>query len=212
MLRYSHTVWLSARTATRSAQAAPQTPFYYYHIPSKTGVSFPYTVSDLVGAADANIPTFRGVKFTDYQLDDFQIALQHEFTQGASWRVGQKVDMLFGRDEYLLAAVTYGCAGAVGSTYNFNGEMQQKVFSADKNTAARAQLATARFIQAVSSVDVGGAYVWKMVADAIGISMGPARLPYLPPDAKAIETLAKSLTVWCQTTDKDLRPSWCRAM
>jgi N-acetylneuraminate lyase len=51
------TVEALVQTVGRIAAVAPQTPFYYYHIPSLTGVAFP--MNDFVALADAGVPTLR---------------------------------------------------------------------------------------------------------------------------------------------------------
>lgn len=75
----------------RVAQAAPDLPFYYYHIPSMTGVNVP--VNQFLKLAGPRIPNLVGAKFTYEDLNDFQQCLQQE---------NGKYDMLFGRDELFL--------------------------------------------------------------------------------------------------------------
>ena len=89
------------------AAAAPALPFYYYHMPSMTGVSV--KVSTFLRLASRRIPNLAGVKFTFEDLDDFRQGLEIE---------DGRFDMLFGRDELLLSALKLGARGAVGSTYN----------------------------------------------------------------------------------------------
>ena len=202
------------QTVASVAAAAPLTPFYYYHIPMKTGVDF--SVADLVASADSRIPTFRGVKFTCKNLDDMQIALSHKFTQGESWRIGQPPDILYGRDQWLLAATAYGVEGAVGTSYNFNAELQAKVLNAPKDiaTAQRAQLATSTFIKVIVDFDAAhsGFYSWKMAMEMMGYPVGPPRLPYLEPSQEATTALRSMVHGWCKATDEDLRPTWCNVL
>ena len=84
---------LDALVATMKniADAASNTPFYYYHIPSKTGVNF--LMSNFVQLADTKIPNFRGIKFTHYALDDFQLSSDYVFKTGPSWRIGQNYSL-----------------------------------------------------------------------------------------------------------------------
>lgn len=44
------------------AAAAPDTPFYYYHQPGNSGVSFP--MPDFLRAADERIPSLAGLKYS----------------------------------------------------------------------------------------------------------------------------------------------------
>ena len=52
------------------ASAAPALPFYYYNIPSMTGVSFP--VADFLARAADRIPSLVGVKYTHEDLPDYR--------------------------------------------------------------------------------------------------------------------------------------------
>ena len=90
------------------AASAPQTPFYYYDIPSLTGVNYPM-VDFLAQAAD-RIPTLLGIKFTSYDLFSYQLCLRLD--DGA-------FDVLWGADEALLAALSLGGRNAIGTSYNY---------------------------------------------------------------------------------------------
>ena len=199
------------QTVAAIASAAPNTPFYYYHIPMNTQVDFP--VADLVRAADSAIPRFAVSKFTQGPRR-LQMAKSHTFTAGAAWRVGKEPDMLYGRDQWLLGATAYGVEGAVGTTYNFNAEVQQKVLGSDAATARRAQLATSTFIKMLSGFEAAypGVYSWKVAMDLMGMGVGPARLPYVEPTPAARTALHDALAGWCRGTDTELRPSWCGAL
>ena len=52
------------------AAAAPELPFYYYHIPVLTGVTFP--MAEFLEAGAERIPTLAGLKFTDEDLMEFR--------------------------------------------------------------------------------------------------------------------------------------------
>nr|XP_048287049.1 N-acetylneuraminate lyase isoform X2 [Myodes glareolus] len=87
------------------AAAAPALPFYYYHIPSLTGVKI--RAEELLGGIQEKIPTFQGLKFSDTDLLDFgQCVDQNHQRQFA---------LLFGVDEQLLSGLIMGATGAVGS-------------------------------------------------------------------------------------------------
>lgn len=86
------------------AAAAPALPFYYYHIPSLTGVKI--RAEELLNGIQDKIPTFQGLKFSDTDLLDFgQCVDQNHHRQFA---------LLFGVDEQLLSALIMGATGAVG--------------------------------------------------------------------------------------------------
>ncbi|MCX7935226.1 MAG: dihydrodipicolinate synthase family protein, partial [Planctomycetota bacterium] len=114
------------------AAAAPNLPFYYYHIPAMTGVDVP--VAAFLQAAAQSIPNLAGAKFTYENLLDFQLCLRAE---------GGRFDMLFGRDEFLLAGLALGAQGGVGSTYNFAAPLYVEIIAACK----RGDFAAARDLQ-----------------------------------------------------------------
>ncbi|WP_063766191.1 dihydrodipicolinate synthase family protein [Streptosporangium amethystogenes] len=158
----------------RIAGAAPTLPFLYYHIPSMSGVDLPIT--QFVRAAREHIPTFAGVKFTDYRLADFDRCLQ------------ESVRLCFGRDEILLAALALGATEAVGSTYNFAAPLFHRLARAH----ADGDLVTARRLQSLvrQAVDVcetfGGLPALKTAASMLGPELGPCRAPLRPVDRDAL--------------------------
>src|SRR5690606_18902447 len=87
------------------AAAAPNTPFYYYHIPALTGVGM-YMVQ-LLQLGEARIPTLAGIKYTAATIYEYQACLAYG---------DGKFDVLYGYDELLLPALAVGAKGAVGST------------------------------------------------------------------------------------------------
>ena len=89
------------------AAEAPALPFYYYDIPSMTGVSFPIEL--FLVEAPARIPTLAGVKFTNPDLVSYRRSLD---------AAAGRFDLPWGMDEALLAALATGARGGVGSTYN----------------------------------------------------------------------------------------------
>ncbi|XP_070795373.1 N-acetylneuraminate lyase isoform X2 [Pituophis catenifer annectens] len=56
------------------ASQAPNIPFYYYHIPPITGIKF--CAEELLASMKEQIPTFKGVKFSDRDLLDLRQCLQ----------------------------------------------------------------------------------------------------------------------------------------
>ena len=152
----------------RVAAAAPALPFYYYTIPSMTGVAL--SSADFLAAAETRIPNLAGVKFTFENLMDFTRATNHG---------GGKFDILFGRDEILLAGLALGATGAVGSTYNFAAPLYLRVIDAfrrgDLDSARRDQ---ARAIEFIAALDrYGGLVAGKLAMKLIGLDLGPVRLP-----------------------------------
>ncbi len=150
------------------ASAAPSLPFYYYDIPSTTGVLMP--TADVLRRAIKRIPNFAGVKFSNPDLLSLQECIQLE---------GGKYEAMFGVDEYLLAAVVLGATGAVGSTYNYAAPTYHRMLDAlragDLDAACRHQFASAQLVRAL--IDFGGLRAGKAIMAMIGLDCGPVRTP-----------------------------------
>lgn len=155
------------------ARAASGVPFYYYHIPSLSGVRL--DVSALVSAGRERIECFGGVKFTEPDLYAYQRALAA--AEG-------EVDVLWGVDEMLLGALAVGAVGAVGSTYNYMAGTYLKMIDAFEKGELEA--ARERASESVQVVDLlnrwGGMRTGKALMGLQGIDAGPVRLPLLPLD------------------------------
>ena len=161
------------------ASAAPKTPFYYYHIPSFTGVEIDMT--EFLSAMESRCPNFAGVKYSDLKGFVFQEAIQYG---------GGKYEVLWGCDEMLLAGLALGARGGVGSTYAMWPALYHAIIAAfergDFPEARRLQLESWQFVKILlkySAVHPSG----KLAMRLRGIELGPCRLPFptLGPDAEA---------------------------
>ncbi len=152
------------------ASAAPKIPFYFYHIPSMTGVSLP--MADLLRTAGQLIPNMAGIKFTYENLMDFQECLALE---------NGRYDMLFGRDEILICGLTLGARGGIGSTYNFAPSLYLGIIDAFKNgdlaEARRLQLKSVEMIQYIVNSGLPFMSASKAIMGMIGIECGQTRMP-----------------------------------
>lgn len=166
------------------AEAAPATPFYFYDIPVLTGVQF--SMRDFLGLAAERIPQLAGIKFTNADLMAYQQCLQ--------FRDGQ-FDIPWGVDEYLLAALTLGASGAVGSSYNFAAPLYQRIIAAferDDLAAARGeQFRSVQLIELLASYGYMGAA--KAVMGFLDVPVGPARLPNTNPTPDQTQQLRVAL-------------------
>lgn len=158
-----------ARFCAEVASAAPELPFYYYHIPCVTGVTVP--AAAFLRAAAERIPNLAGVKFTHEDLMDFAACVRFD---------GGRFDALFGRDEMLLAGLAVGARGAIGSTYNYAAPIYHRILRA----FARGDLAAAQEAQARANAMIGVLIRYggmppagKAFMKAIGLDCGPCRLP-----------------------------------
>lgn len=166
------------------AAAAPKTPFYYYDIPSMTGVSFP--MHEFLAVAGARIPTLAGIKYTNSDLGSYQQCLHAE---------GGRFDVPYGTDEWILAALALGARGAVGSTYNFAAPLYQRLIAAfQKGDLAAAQREQLRSVQLVRLLNVYG-YMGsaKALMAMLDVDVGPARLPNVALTAEQVKDLQARL-------------------
>ncbi len=155
------------------AAAAPELPFYFYHMPSMSGVNA--DIAEFLARAAERIPNLAGVKFTHEAMGDYLAALRVD---------GGRFDVLWGRDEMLLGALAMGAEGGVGSTYNVMAPLYLKLIAAFQ----RGDLATARDLQAESVafinrlVATGNFFAaLKAVVRSQGVPITPAvRLPLTP--------------------------------
>lgn len=151
------------------ADAAPGLPFYYYDIPSLTGVQL--AMPSFLEMAPARIPALAGIKFSNPDLMAYQHCLHAQ---------DGRFDVPWGVDECLLAALALGATGAVGSTYNFAAPLYHRLMAA----FSRGDLAAARVEQyrAVQMVDLLASFGYmaaaKSVMGLLGVEVGPARLPH----------------------------------
>ncbi len=157
-----------AECCAEVASAAPNTAFYYYHIPVLTGCNV--AMIDLLKAVDGNIPNFVGVKYTHEDFMDFLSCLNFQ---------NEKYDMLWGRDENMLSALVLGSYGAVGSTYNYAAPLYYQLIEAFKNN----DLKKANQLQQ-QSIDMirllgkhGGISTGKAFMRRAGLDCGKFRLP-----------------------------------
>ena len=166
------------------ADAAPATQFYYYHIPSMTGV--PVDMKAFIPQARERIPTFTGVKYTHENLPEFAYCQQ---------RWGDELDLFFGRDELLLPALTQGARGAVGSFYGIIPSVFRKMIAAfeaeDLTSATQWSLFSNRVIDAF--INVGNFGAGKRVMQNHGIGSGVLRLPLRSLDVESLRWLRSEL-------------------
>lgn len=166
------------------ASAAPDVPFYFYDIPSMTGVSLP--MPEFLDVASERVPTLAGIKFSNPDLMAYQRCLHAG---------GGRFDMPWGTDEYLLAALAVGAVGGVGSTYNFAAPLYNRLLAAfEKGDLAAARVEQYRSVRLVELL-AGYGYMSaaKAVMGFLGVPVGPARLPHANLTAEQTAALRSSL-------------------
>lgn len=156
------------RCCQQIAAACPGTPFYYYDIPTMTGVSL--SMVDFLQQAGGQIPNLAGLKFTNNDLVTYQLCRTVD---------DGRFNLLWGFDELLLAAYSFGATGAVGSTYNFAAPLYHRLLAAfaagDLETARREQLRSVQLVQIL--VARGFIASAKALMAIQGVDVGPPRLP-----------------------------------
>lgn len=154
------------------ASGAPDMPFWFYHFPDDTGV-LPGGAHKFLELADSSgkIPNLMGIKFTDYNLMDFQLCSQ----------VGSgKYNMLYGRDEQAIAALSLNADAAVTSTVQYSRTLLDAIVAfkkGDRAAALAAQERNAKLCSYFGTYESQGKNVQKTIMKWAGMDVGPSRLP-----------------------------------
>ena len=166
------------------ASDAPETPFFYYHIPCMTGVEI--SVLEFLRQAIDRIPTLAGVKYTYEALDEYALCVE-EFAG--------RLQILFGRDEMLLAGLASGATGAIGSSYSFSAPLYNKLWQAfndgDLAAARGYQCQSVRLINLLKGFTYPAAS--KACVKLLGVDLGPPRMPLRALTADQAAALPKAL-------------------
>ncbi|HVK11636.1 MAG TPA: dihydrodipicolinate synthase family protein [Gemmataceae bacterium] len=166
------------------ARSTPRMPLYYYDIPGMTGVSVP--TADLMIRAAEEVSTFAGVKYSNPDL----VTLQECLTV----RDGS-LDVLFGVDEMLLAAVVLGVRGGVGSTYNYATPLYKRMLDAyDAGDMQKARTLQRKSVELVRVIEShGGLASNKEMMRLVGVDCGPVRPPLTPIEPTVADSLSSQL-------------------
>ncbi len=153
---------------SKIAEAVPDLPFYYYHVPILTAVEM--DILDFMAGAAAAIPNFAGMKYTAHKLYDFQACL-------TTYQADKS--LFYGHDEMMLSALAVGAQGFIGSTYNFAAPIYRRLIehfeSGDMEGARRCQMQSIEMIRLIFKY--GGLAPQKAIMQMIGVPCGPVRLP-----------------------------------
>ncbi len=172
--------------AAQTAAQAPDLSYYYYHMPSMSGVCFP--MLEFLRAAEPKIPKLAGIKYTHEDLVDFELC--REFNGG-------KYDILYGRDETLLCSLALGCRGAVGSTYNIMAPLYTRLIDAfdsgNLDEARRLQRISMKVIKLLAGTGSFNSAL-KEVMNMIGLNLGGVRSPLKNIEPEKVIRLKNDLT------------------
>ena len=167
------------------AKSAPSLPFYYYHIPVLTGANF--TMISFLEMAVDTIPNFAGIKYSDYNLEDFAKCLH--FDQGSQ-------NVLFGVDEKLVSSLPLGAMGWVGSTYNHLAPLYYKIISSYRNgNEEKADQLQEKAVFFVKTLDRMSGFngAGKSFMRLFGLDMGPSRFPHHTMTDQQLNTAIQAL-------------------
>jgi N-acetylneuraminate lyase len=151
------------------ASAAPNLPFYYYHIPPLN--KFNLSILDFLKTAENEIPNLAGVKFTDFNI--------HEFDQ-CRYIADGKYEMLWGLDEMFLDGLVYGNKAGVGGTYNHCFGLylnMKKAFSQNDMEKCRSLQHQSHEFCTILKKYRGNIMGGKRIMKFLGLDCGPNRIP-----------------------------------
>ena len=178
-------------------EAAPKTPFYYYHIPFLSGVNLdPIKLTDI---SMERLPTFCGIKYSDG-------ASLHNLPLLES--VAPGLEFLSGSDEAYLMSVAQGYKAAVGSTYNYAAPIYNNVRKClSVGDFKRAQVWQKYALEMITAMfETCGRSSLKVMMQMVGIDCGPVRRPIDPASPDQIIALRKRLDTmgWFEWINEDL--------
>lgn len=166
------------------AAAAPDMPFYYYHIPVITGMGI--DMLEFLRLAEGKIPNLAGIKYTAATLHEYQACLNYK---------NGRFDILYGYDELLLPALAVGAQAAIGSTYTFAAPLYLKVMAYFREgkiaEAQQMQLHAINMIRCLSRYSP--IPTQKTIMKLMGMDLGPCRLPLVSLSAQQEQDISNYL-------------------
>lgn len=165
------------------ADSVPNMPFFYYHIPVLTNVNFP--MIELLKVMDKTIPNLSGIKYTFENMMDYQLCLNFK---------DRKYNIMWGRDEMLLPALSLGARSAVGSTYGYSAPIYHEIIKLynEGNIEAAAELQYIANKIITLLLKYGGG-TGKAFMKATGMDMGCYRAPIRTLTKEQYESFIKDL-------------------
>jgi 4-hydroxy-tetrahydrodipicolinate synthase len=140
-------------------------PVILYNIPQCTGLPLPWQmVEDL-----AQIPNIVGVKDSSGQLSFILAVLE---------KVRDKINVLCGHDEVVVAALAAGCSGAILASANVIPDVWVQVYNHVKNDELQKAREFQYKVQKIARIIAGsGAVGAKAALNMMKIKVGPVRMP-----------------------------------
>jgi len=140
-------------------------PIILYNIPQCTGLPLPWQmVEDL-----AQIPNVVGVKDSSGQLSFILAVLE---------KVRDKINVLCGHDEVVVAALAAGCSGAILASANMIPDIWIQVYNHIKKGELQKARELQYKVQKIARIIAGsGAVGTKAALNMMKIKVGPVRMP-----------------------------------
>jgi 4-hydroxy-tetrahydrodipicolinate synthase len=140
-------------------------PIILYNIPQCTGLPLPWQmVEDL-----AQIPNIVGLKDSSGQLSFILAVLE---------KVRDKINVLCGHDEVVVAALAAGCSGAILASANVMPDIWVQVYNHIKNGELQKARELQYKVQKIARIIAGsGAVGAKEALNMMKIKVGPVRKP-----------------------------------
>jgi len=140
-------------------------PIILYNIPQCTGLQLPWQmVEDL-----AQIPNIVGLKDSSGQLSFILAVLE---------KVRDKINVLCGHDEVVVAALAAGCSGAILASANVMPDIWVQVYNHIKNGELQKARELQYKVQKIARIIAGsGAVGAKEALNIMKIKVGPVRKP-----------------------------------
>jgi len=167
------------------AESAKELPFYYYNMPSMTGVSI--SVAAFLEEGKKVMPNLTGTKFTHNNLMEMGECLA--LNNG-------EFEVLHGYDEILISGLAFGAVAGVGSTYNYLPDVYHGILKAmeegDMQKARELQMKSIEIVKIIIKYG-GGVRGGKAIMNLIGIECGQCRLPISPVSDEEYDMLKNDL-------------------
>lgn len=151
------------------ASVTPNLPFYYYHIPVRSGITI--NMVEFLTEGSKEISNLAGIKFTHSNFMEMQQCINLNDMQ---------FDITHGQDESLLCGLIIGIKGAIGTTYNFVPNLYYEIIKffnkGDFKKARELQLESVKIMEIIIKYG-GGIVAGKAIMKLVGIDCGPCRSP-----------------------------------
>jgi 4-hydroxy-tetrahydrodipicolinate synthase len=140
-------------------------PIILYNIPQCTGLPLPWQmVEDL-----AQVPNIVAVKDSSGQLSFILAVLE---------KVRDKINVLCGHDEVVIAALAAGCSGAILASANVIPDVWVQIYNHIKNGELQKARDLQYKVQKIARIIAGsGAVGTKAALNMMKIKVGPVRMP-----------------------------------